>query len=330
MTTEYQPELVSAIIPVSERQQDLEEVAIAYQQVLRESGYAFEMIFVLDGPQSESSACLERLQAEDDRVVIVTLARRFSDSTATVVGLDNSRGDVLITLPPYLQVEPTAIPSLICALEDCDLALARRLREQDSGLNRIRSRLFNAAVSYIGGTRLGDAGCEVRAMRRSVIDEVNIYGDMHRFIPLLAHRQGFRIKEIDVEQAQADKIRRVYRPGIYLRRALDLLSVLFIVKFTKKPLRFFGLIGSAMLAAGAIGLAIVVAQRFFGDVALADRPALLLAVLTLVLGVQIIAIGFGPARCLLLTQSGHSSAYTVQHVCTENGVKFRTPALYVP
>jgi hypothetical protein len=136
-----------------------------------------------------------------------------------------------------------------------------------------------------------DAGCSARAFRRDVIEEIQLYGDLHRFFPVMAHRQGFRVTEIDVAQSEKDMHHRIYAPGLYVRRLLDLLTIFFLIKFTKKPLRFFGLIGTTVFTLGIFSNLYVIIERLFFDVPLADRPALILSSLLIVLGVQIIAIG---------------------------------------
>ena len=139
--------------------------------------------------------------------------------------------------------------------------------------------------------KIHDAGCSVRAFAREVIDEIQLYGDLHRFFPVIAHRQGFRITELDVSQSEKDTHQRIYAPGLYVRRLLDLLTIFFLIKFTKKPLRFFGLVGTTLLSLGVVSSLYLIVERLFFDISLADRPVLILSSLLIVLGVQIIAIG---------------------------------------
>jgi hypothetical protein len=153
----------------------------------------------------------------------------------------------------------------------------------------------------------------VRVFRRQVIDEVPIYGDLHRFFPLLAHKQGFRVSEIDVRQSQSDEFRRIYAPGIYMRRLLDLLTVFFLVKFTKKPLRFFGLVGTTLAGAGVIVTTFIVGERLFFDMPLADRPALILGSLLVVLGIQIIAIGL-IGEIIIFTHAKDLKEYKIDRI----------------
>jgi hypothetical protein len=135
------------------------------------------------------------------------------------------------------------------------------------------------------GIDIHDAGCSVRIFKRRVIEEVQIYGDLFRFFPIMAHRQGYRVIEMNTPQSQRDAFRRIYSPGLYLRRLLDLLTIFFLVKFTKKPLRFFGLVGTSLPGAGLLATAYLVIERLLFDVALSDRPALFLSSLLIVQGI---------------------------------------------
>ena len=192
---------------------------------------------------------------------------------------------LILTLPAYQQVDGDAIPALVAALQDNDMVLANRSPRKDFTFNGLQSRLFNSMLRSFTDLEIHDAGCSVRIFKRRVIEEVQIYGDLFRFFPIMAHRQGYRVIEMNTPQSQRDAFRRIYSPGLYLRRLLDLLTIFFHVKFTKKPLRFFGLIGTSLLGAGLLATAYLVIERLLFDVALSDRPALFLSSLLIVLGI---------------------------------------------
>jgi hypothetical protein len=143
----------------------------------------------------------------------------------------------------------------------------------------------------MAGSVASDIGCGVRMFRREVLDEIPLYGDLHRFLPVLAFRQGFKIREVDARQSPKEKRLRTYPLGTYLRRMIDLLTVFFLIKFTKKPLRFFGLTGTAVLVTGLAITGYLVVGRLFFRVGLSDRPLFLVGILLVVLGLQIFAIG---------------------------------------
>ncbi len=155
----------------------------------------------------------------------------------------------------------------------------------------MRRSLFHGLVSWVTRLEVSDLGCGARAVRRRVFDEISLYGDLHRFLPVLADHQGFRVGEVDVRQSPKDRFEGIYRPREYAHRFLDIFTVFFLVRFTKKPLRFFGMIGASTFALGLLLLAVMVIQRQFFDQGLADRPLLLLASLLVVLGLQVFALG---------------------------------------
>jgi len=156
-------------------------------------------------------------------------------------------------------------------------------------------------------------GCGVRLFSKKVAQEVTIYGDQHRFLPLLVSQKGFRVAEVELPQSQSDMHKRLYTPGVYLRRLLDILTVFFLVKFTKKPLRFFGLIGSIIFILGLLFLAYVVFERLFFDLPLADRPALLLSSLLVVLGVQVFVLGL-IGELVIFTHATELDEYEIEEI----------------
>lgn len=282
--------VLSVIIPVTERYDGVQELFHEYKAGIEATGLSYEIIYVLDGNQITALKALTQLQTSE-KLTIITLAREFGEATALSAAFGSAVGEILITLPAYRQIQADNIPRLVSALDDSDMALARRWPRHDSVFNRLQTRAFNFILRSFSSLKIHDAGCSARAFRRSVIEEVQLYGDLHRFFPIIAHRQGFRIVEIDIAQSSGEAYRRFYTPGQYVRRMLDLLTVFFLVKFTKKPLRFFGLVGGGLAGIGTMATLYLIAERLFFDVALADRPALILSSLLIVLGIQVIAIG---------------------------------------
>jgi len=171
------------------------------------------------------------------------------------------------------------------------MAVACRYPRGDGFFNRLQSQIFSSSVNRISGLRLEDAGCTVRVFPKHVLEEVDLYGDVHRFIPLLAYRQGFDVKEVKLAQASADKSARVYSPGIYLRRILDLLNIYFLIRFTKKPFRFFGFIGAVSAITGGLIAAWTVIEKLFMGIPLSDRPLFLIGTVLLIFGLQIVLVG---------------------------------------
>lgn len=304
---------LSAIIPVTGRYDDVAELYGLYKKGLEATGKSHEIIYVVDGEYPQVMNVLKRLVAEGERVKIIKLARWFGEATALTIGIQHSSGSILLTLPAYQQVEAFEIPRLVERLRDCDMVIARRWPRKDSILNRIQSGVFHMLLKPVSEFKFHDIGCGVRVFKSLVAKEINIYGDQHRFLPILAHKYGFRVLEVDAAQSKMDIPSRIYSPGIYVRRILDIFSIFFLVKFTKKPLRFFGILGSSVFAAGFLVLLYLLYTKLFLGVALGDRPILLLGTLLIVLGVQVFAIGL-LGEIIIFTHAKDIKEYTIDQV----------------
>jgi len=304
---------ISAIVPVSERQDDVRQLYADYKAALDSLDRSYEVIFVLDGAFPRVYEELTSLRGEGEAVKVMQLTQSFGEAAAFTVGFERSSGEIIMTLPSYYQAEPSEIPRLISALDQYDMAIGRRWPRTESGLKKLQTNVFRGIVRFVADSSFQDLGCGMRAFKRQVADEIPLYGDQHRFLPVLAEKRGFRVIEIDVAQSTRDSAPTVYRPGIYLRRILDILTVFFLVKFTKKPLRFFGLIGSATFAFGGVVLFVLIFQRLVLGIGLADRPALLLSSLFVVLGVQLFALGL-IGELIIFTHAREIKEYTIDEI----------------
>lgn len=313
MSEQDQRIALSAIIPVSERHDDMRGLYQEYKEALDQTGLTYEVVVVLDGQFPRIANDLAELRAQGERIRVVQLTQSFGEAAALTVGFDNTVGDLLLTLPAYFQARPADISKLFAALEQNDMAIGRRWPRTDSKLKQLQTKAFHGILRFVSDCSFQDLGCGLRLFRRQVVEEIPLYGDQHRFLPVLAETRGFRVTEVDVAQSQRDTAPKIYASGIYVRRVLDILTVFFLVKFTKKPLRFFGLIGSSILAAGGVLLTIVVVQRLLFGVELADRPALLLSSLLVVLGVQLLALGL-IGELIIFTHARQIKEYTVEEI----------------
>ncbi len=284
---------VSVLIPISERHDDLRALYRNVEEELEPRGVLFEVIFVLDGsdfPEAERQLC--QLRASHPQIRVYRVNRRLGEAAAVKAAVARARGGIIMTLAPYFQVAPGAIAKVLDAMNDgYDLAVARRYPRIDSWFNRLQSGVFHLLTSWLTRIRLRDISCGLRAMKVEVLREIPLYGDLHRFIPILAYSQGFRIAEVPHPQSPADARLRLHPPGIYLRRLLDILTVFFLTKFTRKPLRFFGLVGAGLFGTGFLITAYLSVMRLLNFTTLGDRPVLLLGVLLMVLGVQTASLG---------------------------------------
>lgn len=304
---------ISVIVPVGSRQDDPRKLHAEYRSGLQRAAARYEFIYVLDGHYPQYAAALEQLIAEQEPITVVMLSRSFGEATAINAGLERAAGAVIVTLPAHSQIEADGIARLIAGLESTDLAIGRRWPRAGSAFEKLRRAIFHSLLARVTQLKFRDLGCQARAMKRRVLDEINLYGDQLRFLPVLADRQGFRVREIDVPQSPHDHFDGAYGPRAYARGFLDIFTVFFLVRFTKKPLRFFGMIGVITFGIGALAQLIMVAQRLFMDHALANRPAFLLASLLIVLGLQIFALGL-LGELIIFVHAGGTKDYQIDRV----------------
>jgi glycosyltransferase involved in cell wall biosynthesis len=306
-------ELVSVVISVGERHDSIRELMEDYDRAIRKCISDYEYILVIDGEHPDVIEALNEFAVDRQNVRIVQLARSFGDAVAFSIGFDTARGQLIMTLPSYYQVEPKAIPKLVSALDEVDMIEGRRWPRQDSKLNRFSTWLYHAFLRVVTGHKFRDIGCCARIMRRQVADDVKIYGEQSTFLPILASTRGFTVRERSIPQSTRDPHLRYYGPGVYLRRLIDIITIFFLIRFTKAPLRFFGVVGSVFLAIGVVLLNVVVFQRFAMDIAAAGRPMLLFGVVFVVLGVQLFAIGL-VGELIIFTHGRGMKEYSIGEI----------------
>ena len=316
---------LSVIVPVGSRHDDMRAVFSAYRAALEQLDLGYELIYVLDGPQPDVLDILLHEQRGAPNLEVLQLARPFGEATAIVAGFEVSRGELILTLPAYFQVDPTEIGRMLEHKGDHHMVVARRWPRHGTGLDKFRRGVFHKILQGITGQRFRDLGCGVRLFDREILDEISVYGDQHRFLPLIVERNGFRVLELDMRQSDRDRFRGRYRLREYVRRTLDIFTVFFLIRFTKKPLRFFGMIGTLVFLLGAIGLFEVVIERLFFGQPLADRPALLLSSLLVVLGIQIGALGL-LGELIIFTHARSMKEYRVERVVNPSASQDRKSA----
>lgn len=284
---------VTVAVPVTERPESLAPLYEEYAAPLKARGEAFEFLFLMPPWGRELGEALDPLVRQGEPIRVLELGQSLQEAALLKLAAAHARGDVLVTLPAYYRIDARGLPELIDRVRaGTDMAVARRWPRRDPRINRLQTRVFHRLITGVArrGGELQDIACGVRALRPQVLSELAVYGDSSRFLPLLALQEGWDVEEVDVPQHPRDARTRVYGPGTYVRRLIDVLGVLFLLRFTYKPLRFFGLVGSAFSAAGGLILLVLFVQRLAGQ-GIADRPLLLLGVLLLTFGVQAVALG---------------------------------------
>lgn len=304
---------IDVLIPVSERLGDLPTLHRDYADALQSAGLKARFIYILDGQFDEARKTLEDLSRQGERLDVIQLSRRFGEASAVMAGYSLARAERLLLLPAYPQVDPRGLGEFLSGLDEADVVVARRWPRVDSMAKRAQTEFFARLVRLVSGTAFRDLGCGVRALRHEVLSDTRLYGEQHRFLPILAQMSGYRVVERDLPQAAADRDRSYQRPVTLLSRFLDLLTVFFLTRFTKRPLRFFGPLGVGSMLAGFLFIAVLIVQRQFFGMALADRPALLLSSLLVAVGVQVLAIGL-VGELLVFTHGQSIKEYRIQEI----------------
>jgi hypothetical protein len=306
---------ISAIIIFYEKYlyDNVSELHKAYKNSLETTHLNYEFIYVVDGELPAVMEELNKLSRLGERIKIAKLGKWFGDATALQVGFEQSSGHLIITLPSFKQVDEKDIPKLINALSDKDMAVSWRYPRLDGMLNSFQSRVFNKLIKWIVGSDFHDLKCVVRVFDREVLEKIYMYGDQDRFLPLLAAKYGFKVVEVKVTQAKKDAVQKFYSFSNYISRFLELISIFFLIKFTKKPIRFFGSTGLITFTLGFILAMYLFIERAFLGVPLADRPIVLVSILLMIFGVQSFAIGL-VGELIIFTHAKDVKDYIVETV----------------
>ena len=283
--------MISVVVPVYNEERSVALLLDEVESALQPLGESWEAVFVDDGSADGSFTALTRLHASRPNVRVVRLRRNFGKAAALMAGFAEAAGSTIVTIDGDLQDDPAEIPRLLAKLDEgFDLVSGWKLRRRDGRSRRLLSRLFNRAVSRVSGLRLHDVNCGLKAYRSEVVEGIQIYGELHRFVPVLAHYRGYRVGEVPVNHRARAHGRSRYGSERYLRAFLDLLTVSFIGRYRHRPLHLFGGLG---LALGLIGFAVLVyltVVKLTGH-AIGQRPLLTLGVLLVVVGLQFFSLG---------------------------------------
>ncbi len=302
---------LSVVIPVTRPTTGLRRVLDLYRPFLDALNEGYEVIYVIS---HFDPAEANDLQSSEDRppLRLIRVPHHFREASCVREGAKRARADKILVLPPYLQVAPTSIPTIVKALGGRDLVVTSRDRRRESLRNRVRGRAFRA-LSRLASSHFDDLGCFVLIGRRQVFEELHVQDSQYNFLPIMAERVGFSVSQISVTQAESDLNYRSHGLSAYSTRLLDILSISFLIQFLQKPFRFFGTIGAAIMAAGLVLGIVLLFQRSAGSVPMADRPALLLSVLMVVLGIQIGAVGL-IAEVVLFTRLPTDANYRIREI----------------
>jgi glycosyltransferase involved in cell wall biosynthesis len=283
--------VISVVVPVHEEERTVALLFEEVQAALDPLGEPWEAVFVDDGSTDGSFAALTRLHNVHDNVRVVRLRRNFGKAAALAAGFANVQGDVVVTIDADLQDDPSEIPRLLAKLDEgFDLVSGWKAHRRDPLTRRAPSRIFNWVTGRVSGLRLHDLNCGLKAYRAEVVKGLRLYGELHRFIPVLAHYRGHRIAELPVNHRPREHGRSRYGVERYLRGFLDLLTVSFIGRYRYRPLHLFGGLGLLLGTIGFGVLAYLTVLKIGGE-AIGRRPLLILGVLLMVVGLQFFSLG---------------------------------------
>ena len=294
---------LTIVIPVYNEAPNLVPLHQEIQVALANSGLDYEILFVDDGSQDGSVKILQQLKLSDTRVTVLRFRRNFGQTAAFSAGFDYAQGAVVVTMDADRQNDPADVPALLAKLDEgVDVVNGWRKNRHDALLSRkLPSRLANRLIARSSGVKLKDRGCSLRAFRREVVQSLNLYGEMHRFIPELVHANGFKMAETVVNHRPRVAGDSKYGISRTFRVILDLMTVLFLQRYGDRPMHLFGMVAIIMgglggglasyLAGAKIWAGLTNGWNGFRNYQIGNRPLLLLAVLLIILSVQFLLIG---------------------------------------
>jgi glycosyltransferase involved in cell wall biosynthesis len=283
--------VISVVVPVYEEERSIALLYEELQAALDPLDEPWEAVYVDDGSADGTFAALTRLHARTTNVRVVRLRRNFGKAAALAAGFAQARGETVVTIDGDLQDDPAEIPRLLAKLDEgFDLVSGWKTRRRDPITRRVPSRIFNWAAGRVAGLRLHDMNCGLKAYRAEVLNGLSLYGELHRFIPVLAHERGYRVGELPVNHRRREHGRSRYGLERYVRGFLDLLTVTFIGRYRQRPLHLFGGLGLVLALVGFVVLAYLTVDKLLGH-AIGKRPLLILGVLLVVVGLQFFSLG---------------------------------------
>lgn len=282
--------MLSVVVPLHNEERSLDALYAELRAALDEHG-PWEAIFVDDGSTDESFAVLTQLHASAPNVRVVRLRRNFGKAAALAAGFAQASGETVVTIDADLQDDPRDIPRLLAKLEEgFDLVSGWKAQRRDPFTRRILSRVFNVVTGVVSGVRLRDLNSGLKAYRADVVRGLRVYGELHRFLPVLAHTRGYRVAELAVNHRPRAHGRSRYGLERYVRGFLDLLTVTFMSRYRHRPLHLFGGLGLILGFLGFVVLAYLTVLKLLGE-AIGHRPLLILGVLLVVVGIQLFSLG---------------------------------------
>jgi glycosyltransferase involved in cell wall biosynthesis len=282
----------SVVIPLYNEEESLRDLTEQLKVVLTRLGGRYEIIYIDDGSTDNSFRVLRDLHFKNKRIKVIRFRRNYGKSAALMVGFQKAQGEFVITLDADLQDDPAEIPNLVKQIRaGFDVVSGWKKKRHDPITKIIPSKFFNFVTSLATGIKIHDFNCGLKAYRKDVVKSVNVYGELHRYIPALAHWQGFRIGEVPVQHRARKFGKSKFGGGRLFKGGLDLLTVLFTTRYMTRPLHFFGVWGILSALAGFILDAYLSVEWMLGRTALSNRPLFVVGLILIIVGVQFVSLG---------------------------------------
>ena len=284
--------LISIVVPVYNESDSIRLLINEIINVMKSHQLLFELIIVNDGSVDSTSNVLKNLLLEIKQLTVINLRKNYGQTAALAAGFDHSNGDIIVTLDGDLQNDPNDIPKLITNInEGYDLICGWRFQRKDKLLNRrIPSQIANRLIGNVTGIHLHDYGCSLKAFKHEIIKDIKLYGELHRFLPVLANIEGAKIKEIKVNHRSRKYGQSKYGIDRTFRVLMDLLTVWFMNKFLTRPMYVFGFIGIISIISSFIMSSYLIVLKFLGE-SIGNRPLLIFALILGIAGVQLFSFG---------------------------------------
>ncbi len=282
---------LSIIIPVKNEEKNVAILHRELTETLKNIGKRYEIIFIDDGSEDNTSPELEKLHKKDKNVKVIELRQNFGKSIALMIGFNHANGDFVITMDGDLQDDPAEIPRMLKKInQGYDLVVGWKYIRNDPITKTMPSKIFNKLTSITTGVNIHDSNCGFKIFRKEVAKSLNIYGELHRYIPALAHWKGYKVSEIKVNHRSRKFGQSKYGVTRLVKGFLDLITVKFLMRFSKRPLHLFGFIGMLFFLIG-FSIGVYMTYLWSKGVTIWDRPILALGVLFMIIGIQFISIG---------------------------------------
>ena len=282
----------SVVIPVFNEAESLQELCDKLKLVFEKLGEPFELIFVNDGSSDDSHRLLKELYSQGKKVRVIDFRRNYGKSAALRAGFNMAKGGKIITIDADLQDDPNEIPKMLDALKNgLDLVSGWKQKRKDPLNKVLASKIFNLLLRLFVGIKLHDINCGLKIYKREVVEEINLYGDLYRFLPVFAHQKGFNVGEVKVAHYPRKHGRSKFSSKKFISGFIDFLTILMLTKYFKKPAHFFGTIGMILFGLGfLVGLYVTIIKLITGITG-GRIPLLLFSVLAIIIGIQFISLG---------------------------------------